>query len=288
MKKRFFVGTIFSVAMAGICASAEATTRPSVMILKEPPHRVYHVVKEQGLRAAAQQIAERSGIKFKISADIGSDQVSKKLAADNWDEALFQFLAGYNYTLTTEKGSIKSVIITGKNGSGSQNKAKQELESQMLAVVPGQQSLPAVYSQLAPGSVMPIALSMSKIAAVKLGSKVVLDLPVGQYTINHDEKVDDGNGAMTWMGYLDDEGKGYRLYLSQGEAGIMGNLNTPDGSYQIETVDGQTYLVDEVRSGMSLGGYHNDEALLSAMPAFNVVEPELRTAAARVSSGRVG
>ncbi len=134
---------------------------------------------------------------------------------------------------------------------------------------------------------MPVNLPMPGLAATQVGEKVTIDLPIGQYTVNHDNLVVHNDGGSTWIGYLENEGKGYRVYLSQGEAGIMGNVNTPDGAYEIETVDGQGYLVDLERSGLKPGGYHNDQVLVPSVNAAGIFGTGIVTAAAATSTGSV-
>jgi peptidyl-Asp metalloendopeptidase len=122
---------------------------------------------------------------------------------------------------------------------------------------------------------------MQDLANSPLGAELMLDLPIGQYKIKHDNLVDQGDGETTWMGYLNEEGKGYRVYLSQGEDGLMGNVYTPDGAYNIETVDGVTVLVDLEKSGLQTISFENDQAeptanaLMSA--GLNVVAEAART-----------
>lgn len=259
MKKSLFNGT--AILIATLCAgiSTEALAIEAEIIIKEQPHHVYHVIKDKTLLEAVKQIAGRSGFEFKVATAVESDKVTKKLAADNWNTALMQLLEGFNYSTVIDKGKIKSVIITGRNGSGKVSVDLEKSKIRSVSVKDQNPKLPSRYQNLVPGSVMPVKLPMSKIAAVALGKKILLDLPIGQYRVNHDDFVDDGNGAMTWMGYLEDEGKGYRVFLSQGEAGIIGNITTPDGSYELETVNGRTYLVDQVRSGLTLGSYDKDQ-----------------------------
>ena len=241
------------------------TVNAADSLIKEKPHNIYHVIKTKTLVEATDQIANRTGISFKINATNQNDVVSRKLAADDWKTALGQLLQGYNYTTTLDNGAIKTVIITGLNGSGQTN------ATDVVLVQPhGTDNLPEIYKDFKTGSVMPVNLPLAELNAITVGKKLTLDLPIGQYQINHDDYVKHADGSSTWMGYLDDEGKGYRVYLSEGETGLMGNVYTPDGVYNIETVDGQTFLVDLEHSGLQTAGYDNDqaEATHGSQPTF--------------------
>jgi Metallo-peptidase family M12B Reprolysin-like len=286
MNTSLFMSTAFSIGMSCTVIAMETLPNDPASLLKEQPRNVYHVIKDKTLLDAAKQISIRSGIEFKIGKAIESDVITKKLTSDNWSGALTQFLEGYNYSTVTNKGKIKSVFITGKNGSGKANENFAKSNTRWVAVNSGNTNLPSHYRHYAAGSVMPVQLPMAKIVKTKLGQKVMLDLPMGQYMVNHDDFVDDGNGALTWMGYLENEGKGYRVFLSQGEAGIMGNISTPDGTYALETVDGRLFLVDEERAGLNFGGYENDQAIHKHSSILDLSKPDvISPGAALLSAG---
>ncbi|MDD2802054.1 MAG: zinc-dependent metalloprotease family protein, partial [Methylococcales bacterium] len=138
-------------------------------------------------------------------------------------------------------------------------------EANFVVVAPdASKKLPAKYKSFNAGSVMSVNLPMDQLANIPIGDDVTLDLPIGQYKVKHDNSVQHDDNSSTWVGYLDEEGKGYRIYLSQGETGVIGNVYTPDGAYNIETVDGQTVVVDIDKSGLTTAGYENDEIHPSA------------------------
>lgn len=252
------------------------------VLMKEKNHNIYHVIKDKTLLQASEQIAHRSGIHFKINTANQKDTVNKTLAADDWNAALPQFLDGYNFTIETDKNTIKTVIVTGRNGSGSHDSGSVALVNAQPVYT---DNLPEKYQHLQPGSVMPVKLPIKDLTSLALGSNMILDLPIGQYNVKHDNFVQHPHNASTWIGYLEDEGKAYRVYVSQGDARLMGNVNTPDGTYEIDTVDGQTYLVDLQRSGLQPGGYHNDQVVLPSFRATGAFGTEALTAAAATSSG---
>jgi Metallo-peptidase family M12B Reprolysin-like len=252
--------TVLAVAIF-TSVSMNASANNIAPMIKEQPHNIYHIVKNKTLLAVTNQIANRAGIAFKINAGLEYDLINQKIAADDWKAALAQFLYSYNYTTILDHGTIKTVVITGRNGSGQDNEVTAASESGLVVVVPDSaKKLPEKYQNYIPGSVMSVNLPMKELAGIPVGEDLTLDLPIGQYKVKHDNLVDHGDGSSTWIGYLDEEGKGYRVYLSQGDAGVIGNVYTPDGAYNIETVDGATVIVDLEKSGLQNSGFENDEA----------------------------
>jgi len=252
-----FIRKISIVLLVALSINTKANVKE--VLIKEQPHAIYHVLKNKTLMEAANLIANRSNIVFKINADLENDVITQKLAADDWQMALSQLLNGYNYTIESADSAVKKVIVTSRHGN-TQIKEKPD-ESELIVVEPRvTDTLPQKYKAFAAGSVFKIKLPMDQLHRVPLGGEVTLDLPIGQIQIKHDNLVDHGNENSTWIGYLNEEGKGYRFYLSQGETGIIGNIYTPDGAYNIETIDGETVLVDIEQSGLESAGYEHDEA----------------------------
>lgn len=251
--KKIVLAFIIFVALLSIEAAANES------LLNEWPHNVYHVIQNKTLQEAIDQLATRSGIIFKLNPAIEADIIDQKLAANDWNEALNQLLLAYNHSAIWENGKIKTVIISGRNHNGGNPVAAPVPENEMVVIAPKYtQKLPAKYKNYTAGSVTAINLPLAEIKAVAKGSKVVLDLPVGQYVVNHDNVTDHADGSSTWAGYLDNEGKGYRVYLSTGIAGVMGNVFTPDGEYAIESNGRQIYFIDIAKSGLKNGGFDND------------------------------
>ncbi|MGD7034428.1 zinc-dependent metalloprotease family protein [Methylotuvimicrobium buryatense] len=233
------------------------------LMIKETPHEIYHVIKDKSLHEAAAQIANRSGIVFKIDFSVKNDTITQKLAADNWKIAIEQFLQGYNYSIELDHDSVKKVIISGRNGSDFIDPDKEIAEVEPIVIAPFySDKVPNKYRHYNPGSVMPIDLPMKTLNGIAIGEQLMLDLPIGQYSIEHDNKIEHQNGTRTWMGYLAEEGKGYRFFVSQGESGVIGNVYTPDGEYLIDSAEGLTVLVDLERSGLQKVRRHeHNEAL---------------------------
>lgn len=223
-------------------------------LLAEPPHPIYHVVRDQTLAQAAALIANRGGFGFQIAAGLESDRLNRKLAAADWPAALAQLLADYNYTLVGAPGAIRSVLVSGRRQNG-----LVDPSSAVTAIEPrNTNDLPEHYRRLKPGSAMPLELPLNQLRRLTAGDRALLDLPIGQYQIEHDRRIDHADGSSTWTGHLADEGLGYRLNLSLGAAGLMGNLYTPDGEYLIESAGAATVLVDLRNSGLRAGGFDGD------------------------------
>lgn len=266
MEGKFYPNKMLLVAVMLMAMSTTATSaNETAQLIKEPPHNIYHAVKNKTLLAVTSQLVARTGMTFKINTAVENDVINQKLAADDWQTALAQLLQGYNYTTISNQGIIKTVMITGRNGNGHDNATTPTTETGLIIVAPeNSNKLPDRYKNFNAGSVLNVNLPMEELAGIPVGENITLDLPIGQYKVRHDDLIDHGDGTSTWIGFLDDEGKGYRVYLSQGYTGVMGNIYTPDGAYNIETVNGQTVIVDLKRSGLQSSGYENDDIKPSA------------------------
>jgi len=213
------------------------------------PSPIYQVIKEQLLKTALDQVAQRSGIVFKVNADISSDVVTKTLAVSDWTTAIKSLLVNYNYTIVTDRGVIKTVIVTGHAGNGSdpvQVTASVEPTDYNAPIILSQKmgDLPSKYNGFPSGSVLPISFPVKELMSLGNGKVAKLDTPLGQFNVAHDSTAQELGGSQTWVGHLSDEGVGYRMMISRGDAGIMGHISTPEGTFNIETTNGSMYLVD--------------------------------------------
>ncbi|MCQ8104363.1 hypothetical protein NP590_09640 [Methylomonas sp. SURF-2] len=222
-------------AVAVVLFAADIMAEAETPLIKEQPRNIYHVIKNKTLLEATNRLANRSGIVFKISADIEHDMVDQKLAADDWSAAIGQLLQAYNFTVETENNQIKTVLVSGRHGSGNRRQVLPDGDDELIVVAPDYAGkIPRRYKHFNAGSVFNVTLPMDELNNIALGGELTLDLPIGQYKVKHDNRIEHGDGSSTWVGYLNDEGRGYRIYLSQGEAGVIGNVYTPDGAYNIE------------------------------------------------------
>ena len=101
MKKRNIVKS--AVLAVSIAAAFSTTTtsyaadiHSSADLIKVQPSAVYHAIRGKSLADTLTQVAQRSGIIFKINTDLGKDIVSQSIAADNWSIAVRSLLVNYN------------------------------------------------------------------------------------------------------------------------------------------------------------------------------------------------
>ncbi len=255
--------TFLWVATGVILSTAEsfADVSASSNPIKIKPSAIYHAVRGKPLSETLAQVAQRSGITFKINTVLGKDVVSQPISADNWTNAIKSLLSNYNYTLNQEGGVVKTVIVMSRTHEAqtdipnSVTSSKQDI----ILIQPKFDALPSKYREFPTGSVAAIDLPVDAMMNVKDGSTITLDLPIGQYSVAHDHTVNEDDGSKTWVGYLSDEGEGYRVFLSQGASGTMGIVTTPDGTYNIESFKGVTYLVDTNK--LQHAGYEGDSVI---------------------------
>lgn len=274
MKKRYIVKTaVLTVAIAATLsttASYADDVPSSAALIKVQPSAVYHAIRGKSLADTLAQVAQRSGIIFKFNTDLGKDVVSQSIAADNWSVAVRSLLVNYNFTTIQDADTIKTVIISGRNNDAAINLVTAKITGasadNIIVIEPKLKTLPEKYRDFPAGSVTAVVLPVSTMMNVKVGSTVALDLPMGQFNVAHDNTVNEDDGSKTWVGHLSDEGEGYRVLLSQGAAGTMGIVTTPDGTYNIESDKTGSYLVDT--SKLQHAGYEGD----SAMPSETMMD----------------
>lgn len=276
------------IAAALPAPASQAGVHPSADPIKIQPSAVYHAIRGKSLADTLTQVAQRSGITFKINTDLGKDLVTQSIAAGNWNTAVRSLLVNYNFTTVQEGDTIKTVIISGRNNdaaadTGSAKTITASRADDIIIIEPRLKTLPEKYRDFPAGSVTAIDLPVTAMMNVKDGSTVALDLPMGQFNVVHDHTVNEADGSKTWVGYLSNEGEGYRVFLSQGAAGTLGVVTTPDGTYNIESDKTGTYLVDT--SKLQHAGFEGDSVLPSktmmgaiAMQATQSQVDQLQTA----------
>lgn len=117
----FFVkSTVLFVVLSAFLfpALSYADAQPSVNRQYAKTSTLYHAIRGKPLAAALVQVAQRSGIIFKINADLDGDVVSRTIDADSWNVAIRALLANYNFVTIQESNMIKTVIISGRNIDG--------------------------------------------------------------------------------------------------------------------------------------------------------------------------
>jgi hypothetical protein len=255
------INAVLAAAISAILSTtAVADNHAKGELLKVQPVAVYHAARGSSLAETLTQVAQRTGITFKINTDLSQDLIQQSIAADNWNTAVKTLLAGYNYSTVAENGNLKTVIIIGRlnqTGSTAEKSTAASIVDDVIVIETKMKPLPQKYKDFPVGSVTPIVLPIEKMMAVENESSIVLDLPMGQFNVTHENTVNEVDSSKTWVGFLKDEGEGYRVYLSQGTAGTMGMMTTPDGTYNIETSNEGIYLIDTAK--LQHAGFEGDQ-----------------------------
>lgn len=97
----------------------------------------------------------------------------------------------------------------------------------------------------------PIDLNLAQLTAMAEGDEATLPLSdVGPVRVTYDKTRANADSA-TWVGYLSDYGKDFRVLLTYSPAGTVGQVLTPQGEYEIVTsANGEAYLIDPRKLGM--------------------------------------
>jgi hypothetical protein len=245
----------FNPVMRTALALAIATTFSTTVnasakeLFTVPPSPVYQVIQKQSLKTALAQVAQRSGIVFKINTDLGKDVVTMTLAANDWSSAVKALLVGYNYVVVTNEGVIKTVIVTGHTETGVEStpviaSVEPVIAGSTIVIEQTMKDLPVQYNRYPAGAVLPVSFPVKELMKLGNGEVTKLDTPLGQFNVAHDNTIPGTDGSNIWVGHLSNEGNGYRMMLSQGPAGLMGDITTPEGTFSIESVKGSTYMID--------------------------------------------
>ena len=248
-----------AIAIALSTSPAVFASTESLMLVNPSP--IYQSTKNVPLKSVLDKVASRSGIEFKLNNSVGDDIVPQNLASPTWEAAIKVLLQDYNYIFVSDKGVLKTVIVTGKSGSGSDPSQVTATVDPLdyeapIIITPKMGKLPKAYDSYPAGSVMAIDLPMKELMSMSKGKVVPLDTPLGQFNVTHDNSLQESDGSTTFIGHLADEGQGYRMILSQGPAGVMGSVVTPEGNFSIENQNGAMVLINTAK--LIHAGYEND------------------------------
>ena len=248
----------------GLLGAGTACAEPQP-VAAPPQKSVYYPAKARFLGDVLKDIAARGGIRFRLAEGLARDKITATVRADTWSDAAKHLLQGYNYAVETGPGGVwETVTVSGKNGDGKDAPYPKKFTTVSAAAKP--QGLPVRYQALKPGSVTPVSLPLATLKGMKKGQKISLDLPDGSHRLVHDNRFDHGNGDITWVGYSEEDGPPYRAMITMGRGGPMGQILTSDGTYQIVTEGGQSYLVDVNASGLEAGSLLEDQVSPSSGP----------------------
>ena len=165
-----FIATAFSTT-----ASYASDVHSSSDLIKVQPSAVYHAIRGRPLADTLAQVAQRSGITFKVNTDLGNDIASQSIAADNWNIAVRSLLVNYNFTTIQDNDSIKTVIISGRNNDAANSAAAKSTSantSDIIVIAPKRITLPEKYRNFPAGSVTAVILPVSTMMNAKNGSTV--------------------------------------------------------------------------------------------------------------------
>lgn len=122
----------------------------------------------------------------------------------------------------------------------------------------------------------PVVFDLVTLSALEPGDEVVLSIPDhGDYRVTYDATEAGAADTSTWVGHLTDYGSEFRIIVSSGPDGSVGNILTPSGELMLVDTGGRQWLVDPVRSGLSrLEPDHSDS-----------VDVDVGTAAGGIAEG---
>jgi hypothetical protein len=104
----------------------------------------------------------------------------------------------------------------------------------------------------------PVNFNLVSMANLAVGDEVGMDVPgKGTYPVIYDGTRANDSGSTTWVGYLKDYGDDFRVLITTGADGSVGNIQTPSGELELTTTAGNQWLIDRTASGWTL--LHPDE-----------------------------
>ncbi len=133
-----------------------------------------------------------------------------------------------------------------------------------ILLQPAARAAPPTLFESLPPAAMPPALAQLSAAAMQRGrlSRDLFFSPRGQrfrarlrsdYEIDlvQDRIHDHKSGSRTWVGQMENAGKGFRAVVTRGTDGtVVGTIVTPRGRFKLITQDGATLLLDENAAGL--------------------------------------
>ena len=172
---------------------------------------------------------------------------------------------GVTGDIRTPKGAFRLGHANGKEWLARQGVAGAD--SARLAALPSLFSVAAANTAAngkagakAPASVAyPVNFNLVAMANLKPGAEVALPIPgMGSYPVVYEQTRANDSGSTTWVGYLKDYGDDFRVIITTGAGGSLGNILTPSGELELTTVSGQQWLIDRSASGLTT--LHPDHA----------------------------
>ena len=105
-----------------------------------------------------------------------------------------------------------------------------------------------------------VNFDLPRMSSLQQGADVSLKLPgLGSYDVVYDNTMATDRGSSTWVGHLKDYGTDFRVIITSGPEGSLGNILTPSGELELTMVGNQQWIVDRQASGQkSLVPDHSD------------------------------
>lgn len=254
-----------------------STGRPSVEQPAEP----------DTLGAALNAIEAEQGIRFHISSALSRDRLAADRKASLSQKDVQGLLKGFNWIGTHDlKGRLVSVSITGRNGDGTDSQTEPPRPPPLLSYRQPPSKAPSRYRNYPPNSVFPVDIDTHRLRQMKLGERLELTLPDGQYDVVHDHAWQYQNGDRTWVGQTNgDAGTLYRTLLTLGEGATLdGQIRTPGGYYQLESDDAGQWLIDMKATGFLQSAFEQEGQLPPVTPTLF---PAFLAASAGLSGGSI-
>lgn len=98
----------------------------------------------------------------------------------------------------------------------------------------------------------PVTVDLVAMSALEPGADMALSIPDhGDYRVTYDRTEPGDTDSTTWVGHLKDYGPEFRVIITSGPHGSIGNILTPSGEILLVNDSGSQWLVDPERSGLS-------------------------------------
>lgn len=205
------------------CAFAAKAVVPLVASTASSQQMVSMSIQNRSLSEVAIAISSRSGIQFRLNGAVEGDRLHGTLQASNWHDAIAQLLEAYNYSTIQESGHLTTVLVSGYKKGVNPNTFVDENQQQQANSV---------------------FIPIDELVSMPEGGCSFVDLPMGVFDVKQETMVAYEDGTLSWVGIMENQNKFYRLYLARNQDGeVSGNVFAPDGTYFIQTIEGQTMIV---------------------------------------------
>ncbi len=98
----------------------------------------------------------------------------------------------------------------------------------------------------------PVKVDLIAMSSLERGADMALAIPDhGDYRVTYDRTEPGDTDSTTWVGHLKDYGPEFRVIITTGPNGSVGNILTPSGEILLVDNGRSQWLVDPTRSGLS-------------------------------------